>query len=155
MGGPPPPPSTPGWLGWLQVALSAMLAVLFVVMLVRSREQNLEIQRLRQRVRVLESSRNLDRSAAQDEQIRAVAERVQSMEDILARRFEAAERERQRLEQQLLDLYTRPQLGRLRPPSSTPSPALAAPPAPAGPRLQRGAAPFSGSMPLRPPANLP
>jgi hypothetical protein len=56
-----------------------MLAVLFVVTLVRSREQNLEIQRLRQRVRALESSRSFDRSAAQDEQLRALGQRLQRL----------------------------------------------------------------------------
>ncbi|MFM7268672.1 MAG: hypothetical protein ACKOZT_08820 [Cyanobium sp.] len=147
-----PAPATPAWLAWLQVALSAMLAVLFVVMLVRSREQNLEIQRLRQRVRLLESSRSLDRSAAQDEQIRAVTERVQTMEEILARRFEAAERERQRLAQELLNLHTRPPVGRL---GITPAAPQTGPSQPQGPRLQPGAAPFSGTMPLRPPVELP
>ena len=150
--GAPPEAATPAWLTWLQVGLSALLAVLFVVMLVRSREQNLEIQRLRQRVRVLESKGSLDRSAAQDEQIRAVTERVQTMEDVLTRRFEAAERERQRLAQELLNLHTRPQMGRLGiPPAAAPTGSSPS----QGPRLQPGAAPFSGTMPLRPPVDLP
>jgi len=129
-----------------------MLAVLFLVMLIRSREQNLEMQRLRQRVRVLESTASVDRSAAQNEQLRAMSERVQTVEEILARRLEASERERQRLEQKLLELHTRPQLNRVTPPPPLPS----EPSAPARPRLQRtGAAMGGGVLPLRPPPDLP
>jgi len=148
---------TPAWLGWLQVGLSSMLAVLFVVTLVRSREQNLEIQRLRQRVRALESSRSFDRSAAQDEQLRALGQRLQSMEDLQTKRLDAAERERMRLAQQLLDLQTRPALGTTAVPT-TPS---VAPPQPTPPRLspaqrlQRLSPPGSGVVPLRPPQELP
>lgn len=141
---------TPPWLSWLQVGLSSMLAVLFLVMLVRSREQNLELQRLRQRIKLIETSRSLDRGAAQEEKIRAVGERVQTLEEIVSRRLEASERERQRIEQKLLDLHIRPQLGR--PPGAAP-PSL---PDQAGPRLQRGAAlPGGGVLPLRPPSDLP
>ena len=87
-----------------------MLAVLFVVTLVRSREQNQELQRVRQRLKVLESSRSLDRSAAQDEQLRAMVQRLQTIEEQQAQRLQIAERERQRLAQQLLDLNNRPRI---------------------------------------------
>lgn len=156
--GPPPgaitpPPGTPAWLSWLQVGLSTMLMVLFLVTLVRNREQNQEIQRLRQRVRLLEASRSVDRSEAQDAQLRAMAGRIQTVEDVVARRLEASERERQRLEQQLLDLHTRPpQMSRTQPSAA---PTTASPPG-SLPRLRSGAPPIgSGVMPLRPPAGLP
>lgn len=154
--GPPPgainlPPGTPAWLSWLQVGLSSMLVVLFLVTLVRNREQNLEIQRLRQRVRLLEASRSVDRSEAQDAQLRAMVGRIQTVEDVVARRLEASERERQRLEQQLLELHTRPpQISR-----TLPAPVSPAPPSTV-PRLRSGAPPIgNAAMPLRPPAGLP
>jgi hypothetical protein len=147
------PPGAPPWLSWLQVGLTSMLAVLLAVSLVRSREQSIETQRLRQRIRVLESSRSFDRSAAQDEQIQAVIGRVQTLEEVVSRRLQASERERQRLEQQLLELHTNPRPGRLTPgiapqgPMPTPTPS---------PRLQGSSKPASvGTMPLRPPPQLP
>lgn len=165
-GGPPPGPpgsprlpgavaapgAPPAWQGWLQVGLLSMLAVLFLVLFIRSREQHLEMQRLRQRVRVLEASASVDRNAAQSEQLRVMRERVQTVEEILARRLAASERERQRLEQKLLALHTRPQLGRISSPPSEPS----QPSAPTGPRLKRTGAALQGGgvLPLRPPANL-
>lgn len=149
---------TPAWLGWLQVGMSSMLAVLFVVTLVRSREQNQELQRVRQRLKALESSRSIDRSAAQDEQLRAVVDRLQSLEEQQAQRLQIAERERQRLEQQLLDLNSRPRIAH-----TAPAPEAREPSRPAGPPprlsplpgLQRGAPPMgTGVMPLRPPPEL-
>lgn len=145
---------TPAWLSWLQVALSTMLAVLFLVTFVRTREQNLEIQRLRQRIRVLEASRSLERSDTQDAQLQAVVGRVQSLEEIVSRRLETSERERQRLEQQMLDLQTRPSVSHIAP-AGLPQSAPPSSPRPAGPRLQRGASLPSGVMPLRPPPQLP
>jgi hypothetical protein len=149
---------TPAWLGWLQVGMSSMLAVLFVVTLVRSREQNQELQRVRQRLKVLESSRSLDRSAAQDEQLRAVVQRLQTIEEQQAQRLQIAERERQRLAQQLLDLNNRPRIAHTAPPpdaSAESTPAAPPPRLSPPPRLQRGAAPIgTGVMPLRPPPEL-
>lgn len=151
--GMPPPAGMPAWLSWLQVGLSSMLAVLFLVTFVRTREQNMEIQRLRQRLRVLEASRSLERSDALEAQLTAMVGRVQNLEEILGRRLEASERERQRMEQQLLDLQTRPQLHHS-PSAATPGAAL--PPPVQGPRLRSGATPIgNGAMPLRPPPTLP
>ncbi len=147
------PPGAPPWLTWLQVGLTSMLAVLLAVSLVRSREQSIETQRLRQRIRLLEASRGFDRSAAQDQQIQSVIGRVQTLEDVVSRRLQASERERQRLEQQLLELHTNPRPGRLSPGIAPQVPM----PTPAEtPRLQRASqAPAAGTMPLRPPPQLP
>jgi hypothetical protein len=161
---PAPPPvlagsaGTPAWLGWLQVGMSSMLAVLFVVTLVRSREQNQELQRVRQRLKALESSRSIDRSAAQDEQLRAVVQRLQTIEEQQAQRLQIAERERLRIEQQLLDLNNRPRIARTAPPpdaSEESTPAAPPPRLSPSPRFQRGAPPIgTGVMPLRPPPEL-
>lgn len=156
---------TPAWLGWLQVGMSSMLAVLFVVTLVRSREQNQELQRVRQRLKLLENSRSLDRSVAQDEQLRAVVQRLQTIEEQQAQQLQVAERERQRLAQQLLELNNRPRIAHTDPPPdasaeripTAPPPRLSPPPTRLSPppRLQRGAAPIgTGVMPLRPPPEL-
>jgi hypothetical protein len=147
------PPGAPPWLTWLQVGLTSMLAVLLAVSLVRSREQSIETQRLRQRIRLLEASRSFDRSAAQDQQIQSVIGRVQTLEEVVSRRLQASERERQRLEQQLLELHTNPRPGRLTPGIAPqvlmPTPAVT-------PRLQGASqAPAAGTMPLRPPPQLP
>ncbi len=147
------PPGTPPWLSWLQVGLTTMLAVLLAVSLVRSREQSIETQRLRQRIRLLEANRSFDRSAAQDEQIQSVIGRVQTLEEVVSRRLQASERERQRLEQQLLELHTNPRPGRLSPgiAPQVPLPAPSASPQPQGAPKPSAI----NTMPLRPPQQLP
>ena len=54
----------PTWLVWLQLGLSTTLAVLFVVMLVKTRQQSVNIRQLQDRVAGIENSRALDRTTA-------------------------------------------------------------------------------------------
>ena len=70
----------PTWLVWLQLGLSTTLAVLFVVVLVKARQQSVEIRQLEDRVAGFENSRALDRTTALEDQLRTTAERIQVLE---------------------------------------------------------------------------
>jgi TolA-binding protein len=94
----------PGWLLWLQVAFSTMLLVLFLVTLARSRDQNRTIQRLQQRLEVLENSRALDPTPALSEQLRSTVERLQTLEKQEGSRREAMDQEREQLQEDLRKL---------------------------------------------------
>ncbi|MFN5695455.1 MAG: hypothetical protein ACK486_00280, partial [Cyanobacteriota bacterium] len=119
----------PGWLLWLQVAFSTMLLVLFLVTLARSRDQNRTIQRLQQRLEVLENSRALDPTPALSEQLRSTVERLQTLEKQEGSRREAMDQEREQL---LEDLRKR-------------RPAAMQPSAPSGASSDAGAGARSGA----------
>lgn len=92
--------SQPAWLVWLQLSLTTMLLVLFVVLVAQSRGQNRSMQNLQQRLQSLENSRALERTAALEQQLRAMLTRLQTLERQEAEL--AAARQRQRdLEEQL------------------------------------------------------
>jgi hypothetical protein len=67
------------WL-WLPVGLSATLLVLFAVVVNRQQAQALRIGELSSRVRALEQSRALERTAVLEQQLRAMLTRMQTME---------------------------------------------------------------------------
>lgn len=94
----------PGWLLWLQVAFSTMLLVLFLVTLARSRDQNRTIQRLQQRLEVLENSRALDPTPALSEQLRSTVDRLQTLEKQEGSRREELDQEREQLQEDLRKL---------------------------------------------------
>ena len=75
----------PAWLFWLQLGLSTTLAVLFVVMLVRTRQQSVNIRQLQEKVAGIENSRALERTSAVEDQLRSTAERLQELERSSAR----------------------------------------------------------------------
>jgi hypothetical protein len=90
----------------LQIGLSSMLAVLFLVMVTKTREQNLLLRRLEQRVQGLENSRSLDRTSVLEEQQRAMVERLQKLETGTTR-LEAIEQQQEQWRQGLSDLQER------------------------------------------------
>jgi len=95
------------WLAWLQLGLSTMLAVLFLVILARSRDQNLELRQLKIRIATLESSRTLEKAADQNSQLRILTQRLQDLETQVGERIERSENERMRVQQLLSDLRGR------------------------------------------------
>lgn len=103
MDSPPPNP----WLAWIQLALSTMLAVLFVMILARSRDQNLELRQLQTRIATLESSRTLEKAADQNSQLQILTKRLQALETQVGEGIERSENERMRLQQLLNDLRGR------------------------------------------------
>lgn len=92
--------SPPAWLVWLQLSFTTMLLVLFVVLVAQSRGQNRSMQRLQQRLQSLENSRALERTAALEEQLRAMLTRLQALERQGADLAAAQQRQRD-LEEQL------------------------------------------------------
>ncbi len=102
----PTPSGPPAWIGWLQIGLSSMLAVLFLVMVAKTREQNLLLLRLEQRVQGLENGRALDRTSVLEEQQRAMVERLQKLE-AGSTRLEAIEQQQEQWRQGLSDLQER------------------------------------------------
>ncbi|MEB3276822.1 MAG: hypothetical protein VKM92_07640 [Cyanobacteriota bacterium] len=70
----------PSWLFWLQLGLTTTLAVLFVVMLVKTRQQSVNIRDLQDKVAGLENRSALDRTTAIEDQLRSTSERLQSLE---------------------------------------------------------------------------
>ena len=91
------------WASWLQIALSTAMVVLFAVTLLNSRRQSRSIRVLVQRIQRLENSRALDRTAAVEEQLRAMVSRLQSLEARQSRIDDAGALP-QRFDQELLDL---------------------------------------------------
>jgi hypothetical protein len=139
---PPTPAGPPPWSGWLQIGVSTMLAVLFLVMVARTREQNLLLRQLEQRVQGLENSRALDRTSVLEEQQRAMVERLQKLESGNSR-LEAIEQQQEQWRQALSDLQDRA----IRRPEPAPE-LLPAPP----PRPAPSPTPRSEGDVLRPPA---
>ncbi len=76
---PPGPERRTPWL-WLPVALSTTLLVLFAVVVNRQQAQAQRIGELSNRVRALEQSRALERTAVLEQQLRAMLSRLQTME---------------------------------------------------------------------------
>lgn len=104
---PPESPAPPPWVSWIQMGLSAMLAVLFLVVLSRSLEQGRALRQLQIRLETLESSRNLEKAADQNSQLRILTQRLQALETHVGERMERSESERLRLQQLLSDLRSR------------------------------------------------
>ena len=103
----PESPAPPPWVGWIQMGLSTMLAVLFLVVLTRSLEQGRALRQLQMRLETLESSRNLEKAADQNSQLRILTQRLQALETQVGERIERSESERLRLQQLLSDLRSR------------------------------------------------
>lgn len=76
---PPGPERRTPWL-WLPVALSTTLLVLFAVVVNRQQAQAQRIGELSNRVRALEQSRALERTAVLEQQLRAMLSRLQELE---------------------------------------------------------------------------
>lgn len=119
------------WL-WLPVALSSMLLVLFVVVVNRQQAQAERIGTLLGRVRTLEQSRALERTAVLEQQLRSMLTRLQDLEK--------GERQLQEQQQQLLSLQAdlqslRRTTGRVMTPLEEPP--TAPPPPPPPPRSPR------------------
>ena len=91
------------WAWWLQIALSTAMVVLFAVMVVNSRRQSRSIRVLEQRIQGLENSRALDRTAAVEEQLRAMVSRLQKLE-ARESRMDGPGGLLQRFDEELLDL---------------------------------------------------
>ena len=72
--------SMPTWLFWLQLGLSTTLAVLFVVMLVKTRQQSLDIRELQDKIAGIENRSALDRTTAIEDQLRSTSDRLQALE---------------------------------------------------------------------------
>lgn len=70
----------PAWLFWLQLGLTTTLAVLFVVMLVKTRQQSVNIRDLQDKVAGIENRSALDRTTAIEDQLRSTSERLQALE---------------------------------------------------------------------------
>lgn len=117
---------SPVWLPWLQLGATTLLAVLFVMLLIKSRDQNQRLQQLDVRLQGIENNRSLDRSAALEQQIRTLAERMRSLEG-QRQELEATRRERDEMRSELRQLRaTTP----VRPPSTIGSPPVPPPPLP-------------------------
>jgi len=118
----------PDWLPWLQIGVSSLLAVLFVVLLIKSRDQNQRLQQLEMRLQGVESSRSLDRTAALEQQLRTLAERLRGMEG-QREELESTRRERDEMRAELEQIrQATPPPGQA-PPGSMPPAALPEPPA--------------------------
>jgi len=74
----------PAWLFWLQLGLTTTLAVLFVVMLVKTRQQSVNIRDLQDKVVGIENRSALDRTTAIEDQLRSTSERLQALERMSA-----------------------------------------------------------------------
>ncbi|MCS5693025.1 hypothetical protein NZK33_13690 [Cyanobium sp. FGCU-6] len=90
----------PDWLPWLQIGVSTLLAVLFVVMLIKSRDQNQRLQQLEMRLQGVENNRSLDRTAALEQQLRTLAKRMQGLEG-QREELESTRRERDEMRSEL------------------------------------------------------
>ena len=69
---------------WGGAALTGTLAVLFIVLLQQVRLQGERIQSLQNRVQTLENARDLERTNALEEQLRATVRRLQGLESVRA-----------------------------------------------------------------------
>jgi hypothetical protein len=83
----PAPPDVDGsglppWMRWGGAALTALLAVLFLVLLQQVRQQGERLQALQDRVQTLENARDLERTNALEEQLRATVRRLQGLEGL-------------------------------------------------------------------------
>lgn len=93
----------PAWLPWLQIGVSSLLAVLFVVLLIKSRDQNQRLQQLEMRLQGMENNRSLDRTAALEQQLRTLAERMRGLEG-QREELESIRRERDEMRSDLQQL---------------------------------------------------
>ncbi len=106
------------WL-WLPVALSSMLLVLFVVIVNRQQAQAERIGSLLGRVRTLEQSRAVERTAVLEQQLRSMLTRLQDQEK-LSRQQEQLVQKLQTLQQELQQLRSSVnRLSALEPPPPT------------------------------------
>ncbi|MCS5700108.1 hypothetical protein NZK32_13775 [Cyanobium sp. FGCU-52] len=119
----------PEWLPWLQIGVSSLLAVLFVVLLIKSRDQNQRLQQLEMRLQGMENSRSLDRTAALEQQLRTLAERMQGLEG-QREELESTRRERDEMRSELQQLRQASPPPAQAPAAGTPAPALPIPPTP-------------------------
>jgi len=109
------------WL-WLPVALSTTLLVLFAVVVNRQQAQALRIGELSSRVKALEQSRALERTAVLEQQLRAMLTRLQDQErqnkqqEQLARQLLNLQQELQRwqstVNRPIIPLEPDPEVGR-------------------------------------------
>ena len=99
---PPGPERRTPWL-WLPVALSTTLLVLFAVVVNRQQAQAQRIGELSNRVRALEQSRALERTAVLEQQLRAMLSRLQELEKQTGQQ-EQLGRQLQNLQQDLQQL---------------------------------------------------
>lgn len=95
------------WIQWIGAGLTATLAVLFVVAIQRVQEQNQDLQRLEQRLQVVENARALERTNALEQQLRATVERLHGLEEDQGRVTDLA-RQQQQLASQVQRLQSRP-----------------------------------------------
>lgn len=142
----------PDWLPWLQIGVSTLLAVLFVMLLIKSRDQNQRLQQLETRLQGVENSRSLDRTAALEQQLRTLAERMQGLEG-QREELESTRRERDEMRSELQQLRQATPPPGQSPTAGMPPAALPEPPGPS--YLLPQARPFlpaqrSGSGVLRP-----
>lgn len=116
----------PIWLPWLQIGATSLLAVLFVMLLIKSRDQNQRLQQMELRLQGIENNRSLDRSAVLEQQIRTLAERMRGLEG-QRQELESTRRERDEMRSELQQLRAATPV---RPPSSVGSPPVPPPPVP-------------------------
>ena len=76
--------SLPSWMRWGGAGLTALLAVLFVVLLQQVHQQAQQLQLLQDRVQTLENAKDLERTNALEEQVRATVRRLQNLEGLRA-----------------------------------------------------------------------
>jgi len=72
------PPS--GWFKFLQIGLTGLLALMGYWLAIKTSDNGHSIQHLDQRIRALETSRSPDQSLKLQEQLRAMADRLQILE---------------------------------------------------------------------------
>lgn len=94
------PSGLPAWMRWGGAGLTGLLAVLFIVVLQQVRDQGQRLQTLQERVQTLENARDLDRTNALEEQLRATVQRLQALEG-LEQAMERLSREQESLRQQI------------------------------------------------------
>ncbi|MCX5947211.1 MAG: hypothetical protein NTY67_03150 [Cyanobacteria bacterium] len=139
----------PPWLAWLQLSISSMLVVLFVVMLGKVRQQAGTIGELEQKVSTIENARSLDRTTAMEQQLEAMIQRLQSVEQ-LGEQLRNVDRQQQAIKQDLQQLRSTARVPITDPGlQSSPTPA----PQPLSPgRLSSPPTSPRSSTPLQPPA---
>jgi len=72
------PPSS--WLKFLQIGLTGLLALMGYWLAIKTSDNGHSLQHLNQRIRALETSRGTDQSLKLQEQLRAMADRLQTLE---------------------------------------------------------------------------
>jgi TolA-binding protein len=72
------PPSS--WLRFLQIGLTGLLALMGYWLAIKTSDNGHSLQHLNQRIRALEASRGPDQSVKLQEQLRAMANRLQTLE---------------------------------------------------------------------------